>query len=120
MQDLSDYEIIFEIIKCIRSECLNIKEFVEFLKLFIKNPNDIRRIIEESASRNIIKRQGSKILILKKSRNKSKIIRERCKDYCRRCGRSIRNCFYISVYNITFGPYGSECVKKFLNIAGYS
>ncbi len=115
MQSFQNYEIILKAISCIRRDKISIKDFVDFLKLFTKNPEEISKIIEMAIRENIIKREGRDIIIISRSKSESKIIKERCNDYCRRCNRKIKNCFYISIYNITFGPYGSECVKKFLS-----
>ncbi len=114
MQDFQDYnrDKIFELVKSVSKRKLKIKEFVELIKFFTKDPENIRKIIEDSINQGLIKRNGSEIIILKRNK-RVRIIKERCNDYCRRCNRKIVNCHYVMLHNLTLGPYGSECVKKF-------
>ncbi len=102
-----------ELISTLKRKKYNISEILNIIEIITRVPEIKKEILTEAERRGIIKRAEKYITIMMHDNNKHlKIKRERCSANCIRCGREIKNCYFVLVGSFKFGPFGSECIKK--------
>ncbi len=105
-----------ELLLGIKKKELTVKEAVEIIELVSRDPEAAKEVLKAAEEDGLLRRDGKKIYISTASSNFSRprIKRLDCESSCRRCGTSIKNCFYIVLEDRELGPFGSECVNKIL------
>ncbi len=102
-----------KLIMSLRRRKYGVSEILDIIELITKVPEIKKEILAEAERKGIIKRSERHITVVIHDNNKHlKIKRKRCSANCIRCGREIKNCYFLILESLEFGPFGSECIKK--------
>jgi|TARA_B100000315_G_scaffold260349_1_gene321048 hypothetical protein len=99
----------------INSKELTVKEIVDILKIVTKSPDTIKKILKLGEEKGLIIRDKGRIYFTSTNINNKvdrRIKKFDCLSNCLRCGKKIRNCYYICFEEEKYGPFGSDCMKK--------
>jgi hypothetical protein len=85
-------------------------------KLISKNYSTIDKILETAQKEKLLKLTQKTYLMTPKASNlqfeKPKIIKQEESATCRFCKKKLSTGYYVVFKSITYGPYGSSCIRK--------
>ena len=90
---------------------LSLKEAMEIIRSVSRLNEVAKLVLELGKSRGLIKREGSRITIITPAEKNWRIEKRSCESTCSRCGRRIKNCYYVVFPEGEVGPFGSECIN---------
>ncbi|MFQ6050511.1 MAG: DUF5830 family protein [Candidatus Hydrothermarchaeota archaeon] len=107
-------ERCMKLLSIIDQNTIPYSEFVNLLELVTFDLEVKKEVIREAQEKGIIKKEGKHIIfcVSEKREFEPKIIKRELENKCRRCGRRIKNCYYIEFSDGRLGPFGSSCIKK--------
>ncbi len=101
-----------ELLSMLKQKEYSISEILDIIELVTKVPEIKKEILREAEKKGVIKRIEKYITIVYDENKHLKIKRKRCSANCIRCGREIKNCYFVLLESLELGPFGSECIKK--------
>jgi len=85
-------------------------------KLITKDYNIIDKILETAQKEKLLKLTEKTYLITPEASNlqfeKPKIVKQEESSTCRFCRKKLSTAYYVVFKSITYGPYGSSCIRK--------
>jgi DNA-binding protein YbaB len=85
-------------------------------KLITKDYNTIDKILEAAQKEKLLKLTEKTYLMTPEASNlqfeKPKIIKQEESATCRYCRKKLSTGYYVVFKSITYGPYGSSCIRK--------
>jgi len=85
-------------------------------KLITKDYNIIDKILETAQKEKLLKLTEKTYLITPEASNlqfeKPKIVKQEESSTCRFCKKKLSTGYYVVFKSITYGPYGSSCIRK--------
>jgi len=109
-------KLAIALLKNTKRKDLSVKEAVEIIELVSKKPEFVKSVLKKAEGEGLIKREKFTVYVTSRasSDEKLKIKKAQCIADCRRCGKSITSCYYLSIFGKELGPYGSGCIRMFL------
>lgn len=114
--ETSAVKLAIALLKNAKRKDLSVKEAVEIIELVSKKPEFVKTVLKKAEGEGIIKREKFVLYITSKasSDERLRIKKAQCIASCRRCGKSITSCYYLSIFGKELGPYGSSCIRTLL------
>lgn len=107
-------KLALAILKNIKARELKLRDAVAIIELISKSSEFSKNILKKAEEEKIIERRKNYIRIISAPEKEERIkIRKRsCTAICKRCGKEIKNCYYLYFpsFEIELGPYGSKCI----------
>ncbi len=100
------------------SQEVTVKEAVAVIELVTNEPELVREALRVAVDMGLIERKSGRIIIKRGQPlhdlewPKPKVTSVAGADNCKRCGRRISICNYITLEGATLGPFGSDCLKR--------
>lgn len=105
-------EQALQLLGMLKGKEITIKEAVAVIELATNVPELVKETLRRAEERGLIKKEKSKLIISDAVEFNAKIRKVKCESNCKRCGRRIINCYFITLRDSELGPFGSECVRK--------
>ncbi len=90
---------------------LSLREAMEIIKSVSRLNEVAKLVLELGESRGLIKKEVGRIKIIAPAEKSWRVERRSCESNCSRCGRRIKNCYYVVFPEGEVGPFGSECIN---------
>lgn len=96
---------------------MSLKDAVGLIELVTNVPELIRETLKIAEDKGLLEKKSNRFIIKRDAISdltwpRPKVKRVLCVDNCKKCGRRIGVCNYIVMEDTTYGPFGSECLRK--------
>lgn len=90
---------------------ISLREAMEIIKSVSRLNEVAKLVLDLGESRGLIKRKRGRIKVITQAEKNWRVERRNCEATCSRCGRRIKNCYYVVFPEGEVGPFGSECIN---------